>query len=298
MLRTIGTADMDELWKAAMVDEPVPDLADIPVGRSEHEVFRYLSELASLNASGLVCFVGGGFYDHLIPAAISHVVERGEFLTAYTPYQPEASQGTLQAIYEYQSTICRLTELDVANASLYDGGTALFEAILMALRKNRGRRILFAGSISPIYRKMVECYGANLDLKLLFTPAEEPAVVEQDLRRRLAEDGIAAMVIQYPDFFGGIHDWSSVVDEARTRGVVTICSFYPIALSLLKPPGAMGFDIAVGEGQSLGNPLAFGGPYLGLMTARRDFVRSVPGRIQRKSIVRKNASGCRMIQRC
>jgi glycine dehydrogenase subunit 1 len=175
MLEAIGVESIDALWQQAQVLEPSPDLQSIPNGQSEYEVTRRLSSLAGRNRPDLVCFAGGGFYEHFIPAAISHIVERGEFLTAYTPYQAEASQGTLQAIYEYQSAICRLTQMEVSNASLYDGGTALFEAILMALRKGRGEKILLAGSLNPIYRQMIACASAHLDGEIVVT-ADGPPV--------------------------------------------------------------------------------------------------------------------------
>ncbi len=287
LFRTIGVDDMDDLWRKARVDEDPPALEAVPPGRSEYEVFRLLKSLADRNVTDPVCFLGGGFYDHVIPAAISSIVDRGEFLTAYTPYQPEASQGTLQAIYEYQSAICRITGMEVANASLYDGGTALFEAILMALRKSPRARVVVAGSLSPIYRKMIDCYSSNISLSVDSTDPgagldEEARAIMTALDRR--GDETAALVIQYPSFFGTIRDWSDVVAEARDRGIVTICSTYPIALSLLKTPGDMGFDIVTAEGQCLGSPLQFGGPYLGVLAARREFMRSIPGRIAGRTV--------------
>ncbi len=278
MLEAIGVESMDALWQQAQVFESPPDLQSIPDGQSECEVTRRLSGLAARNGPDLVCFAGGGFYEHFIPAAISHIVERGEFLTAYTPYQAEASQGTLQAIYEYQSAICRLTQMAVSNASLYDGGTALFEAILMALRKGRGEKILVAGSLNPLYRQMITCAGAHLDGEILVTADAPPSQVAEELRAQLDRE-TAAVVIQYPDFFGALFDWRGLVAEARDLGATTICSCYPMALSLVKPPGAMGFDIVTGEGQSLGSPLAFGGPYLGFMASTDAFMRRLPGRI-------------------
>ncbi len=278
MLEAIGVESMEALWQGAQVFEPSPDLHAIPDRQSEFEVTRRLSSLAARNRSDLVCFAGGGFYEHFIPAAISHIVERGEFLTAYTPYQAEASQGTLQAIYEYQSAICRLTEMAVSNASLYDGGTALFEAILMALRKGRGEKILLAGSLNPLYRQMIACASAHLGGEVVVTADAPPTQVAQELRAHL-DRNTAAVVIQYPDFFGALFDWCDLVGEAQELGATTICACYPVALSLVTPPGAMGFDIVTGEGQSLGSPLAFGGPYLGFIASTREFMRRMPGRI-------------------
>jgi glycine dehydrogenase subunit 1 len=254
------------------------------------EVISILSSLGATNRSDLICFAGGGYYDHFIPAAISHVIDRGEFLTAYTPYQPEASQGTLQAIYEYQSAICRITGMEVSNASLYDGGTALFEAILMALRRGKGKKILVAGSLSPIYRQMIECASSHLEAKILFTSdSDGPGVAEE--MGDLLDSGTAGVVVQYPDFFGGIHDWTELVRQARSKGATAICSCYPAALSLIKPPGEMGFDIVTGEGQSLGSPLSFGGPYLGYIAATEAFIRKMPGRICGLAVDRKGVEG-------
>ncbi len=282
MLEAIGVDSVDALWQQAQVLEPSPDFPSISNGQSEYEVTRFLSALAARNRPDLICFAGGGFYEHFIPAAISHIVERGEFLTAYTPYQAEASQGTLQAIYEYQSAICRLTQMAVSNASLYDGGTALFEAILMALRKGRGGKILLAGSLNPVYRRMIDCAAAHLGGEIVVTEDAPPLQVAQELRSHLDRQ-TAAVVIPYPDFFGAVFDWSSLVGEAGNLGVTTICSCYPMALSLVTPPGAMGFDIVTGEGQSLGSALAFGGPYLGFMASTPEFMRRMPGRIVGRS---------------
>jgi glycine dehydrogenase subunit 1 len=290
MLKVIGVKSMDELWRQAMVTEPVPCLDFLSEGKSEIEVIGTLSGLAALNRPDLVCFAGGGYYQHFIPAAISHIAERGEFLTSYTPYQAEASQGTLQAIYEYQSAICRITAMQVSNASLYDGGTALFEAVLMALRKGPGKKILVAGSLSPIYRKMMECSSAHLGAEMVLVGDGEGPQTAEELRAHLDRD-TAAVVIQYPDFFGGLHDWSGLVQEAKQNGAITICSCYPVSLSLLKPPGEMGFDIVTGEGQSLGNPLSFGGPYLGFMATTRELMRKMPGRVCGRTVDGQGTSG-------
>ncbi len=278
MLRAIGIENMEDLWRRAGVTEPTPSFDSLPPGRSEMEVTRLFSDLAAANRTDLISFAGGGYYEHFIPAAVSQIVERGEFLTSYTPYQAEASQGTLQAIYEYQSMICRLTAMEVANASLYDGGTALFEAILMALRRGKRRKVLLAGSLSPIYRKMIESAGNHLDADFFFTSATEGSAVKEELRATL--DGkTAAVVIPYPDFSGGLYDWTEVIEAAHRQGALALCSCYPMVLSQTKSPGEMGFDIVTGEGQSLGNPLSFGGPCLGFMATTKALFRKMPGRI-------------------
>ncbi|MBT3376218.1 MAG: aminomethyl-transferring glycine dehydrogenase subunit GcvPA [Lentisphaerae bacterium] len=289
MLSCIGVQNMPELWRQILGPEPVPSLTGLPNGRSEFEVSRYLSDLAAMNATDLVCFVGSGFYDHLIPAAVDDVTGRTEFYTAYTPYQPEASQGTLQAIYEYQSAICRLTGMEVANASLYDGGTALFEAVMMAVRMTRRRRAVLLGSVSPIHREMLRCYCTNLDVDLVVTPAET-VFSAPDLCACLSPD-TACVIAQYPNVFGVVEDYRQVIEMAKEAGAVSICSAYPIALALLKPPGELGFDIATGEGQSLGIPLSFGGPYLGYMATWLKNVRKMPGRICGRTVDREGRDG-------
>jgi len=277
MLQAIGVESFDELWHLADVHESPPRFNLPEKGLSELEVLAKLGTLARENRTDLICFTGGGVYDHFVPAAISHVVERGEFLTSYTPYQPEASQGTLQAVYEYQSAMCRLTGMEVSNASLYDGGTALFEAILMALRRNRRRKVLIAGTLSPIYQAMVRTSSHHLAAEVRVT-SDEPDQCADELLKSLDEE-TSSVVIQYPDFYGTIRDWTPLVIKAREKGITPICSVYPLALALLKTPGEMGFEIVTGEGQSLGIPLSFGGPYLGFMTTTSDFMRKMPGRI-------------------
>lgn len=282
MLEAVGVADMDELWTKAGVTEPPPDLSRVPHGRSEHEVSRFLTGLADLNATNLTCFVGNGFYDHYIPPVVQEITGRGEFYTAYTPYQAEASQGTLQAIYEFQSAICRLTDMEVANASMYDGGTALFEAMMMAVRITRRRRAVVAGSISPIYLAMLRCYCRNLDVELVITDAR--TLCSRRAIQRQLTDETACILVQYPNVFGAVEDYSWLVEEAAAKKIVSVCGTYPIALGALKTPGEMGFDIVVGEGQSLGMPLCFGGPYLGFMATRKKHLRTMPGRVVGRTV--------------
>ena len=289
MLSTIGVGSVEELWHRALGDEPVPDLSGLPSGRSEYEVTQHLAGLAGRNATDLVCFVGSGFYDHFIPAAVSEISGRAEFYTSYTPYQPEASQGTLQAIYEYQSAICRLMGMEVANASMYDGGTALFEAMMMAVRISGRRRAVLLGSVSPIYCEMLRCYCSNLDVQLVVTPARRS--VDLSEVARAMDDATACVIVQYPNVFGTVEDWRPLVEMARARGVVSVCSAYPLAMALLEPPGALGFDIVTGEGQSLGMPLAFGGPYLGFMATWQKYVRKMPGRICGRTVDREGRPG-------
>jgi Glycine cleavage system protein P (pyridoxal-binding), N-terminal domain len=207
------------------------------------------------------------------------MISRGEFYTAYTPYQPEASQGTLQAIYEYQTAICRLTGMEVSNASLYDGGTALFEAMMMSVKITGRRQVVISGAVSPIFRRMIDCYCINLDLERIELPAGAGADSNLDAVKHAITENTACVIVQYPNFFGEVEDLSSVVAAAHANGALSVCSTYPIALSVLRTPGEMGFDIVTGEGQSLGIPLSFGGPYLGFMAVRSKYMRKMPGRI-------------------
>ena len=251
---------------------------DLPAGITEQEVRNGLAELSDKNSTNLICFLGGGFYDHFIPAAVHSVIARSEFYTAYTPYQPELSQGTLQATYEYQSAICRLTQMEVANASLYDGGTAMYEAMMMALRITGRNKVIIDDSVNPIYRVMIHSYTQNLRIELEETHCEDGLANRRQILDKI-DDQTAAVILQNPNFFGCIDDFSDIARAAHKKDALLVVSCYPISLGILKTPGAMGADIVTGEGQSLGMPMSFGGPYLGFMTSRKQYVRKMPGRI-------------------
>ena len=276
MLAEIGLT-MDELFDD-VPRELMAEAFDLPRGLSEQETRNRLMELAEKNATHLTCFLGGGFYDHFIPAAVHSIVSRSEFYTAYTPYQPELSQGALQAIYEYQSMICRLTEMEVANASLYDGGTALYEAMMMALRITDRNKVIVDDSVNPIYRVMIHSYTQNLKIELEQTHCED-GLTDRDQILQIIDDKTAAVIVQNPNFFGCIDEFSDIADAAHDKGSLLIVSSYPVSLGILKTPAAMGADIVTGEGQSLGIPMSFGGPYLGFMASRKQYVRKMPGRI-------------------
>ncbi len=281
MLREIGLT-MDELFG----DIPRQLMAvtfDLPRGLSEQETRNRLTELAEKNATHLTCFLGGGFYDHFIPAAVQSIVSRSEFYTAYTPYQPELSQGVLQAIYEYQSMICRLTGMEVSNASLYDGGTALYEAMMMALRITGRNKVIVDDSVNPIYRVMIKSYTQNLRIELEQTHCED-GLANRDHILQLIDDKTAAVIVQNPNFFGCIDEFSDIAHAAHEKGSLLIVSCYPISLGILKTPAMMGADIVTGEGQSLGLPMSFGGPYLGFMASRSQYIRKMPGRIAGETI--------------
>jgi len=277
MLDTIGVSSIDELFKDI---KPAlrPKSFDIPEGISEYEAVFRLRELASKNTSGLMSFLGGGFYDHYIPQAVEAIAGRSEFYTAYTPYQPECSQGWLQAIYEYQTAICQLTGLDCSNASLYDGGTALYEAAMMALRITGRNKIIMDSGLNLIYRTMLYTYTSNLNIEFVETPVIHGQSSREAIYKYL-DDKTAAVILQNPNFFGAVDNHTDVARKAHSLGALAIMSVYPISLGMLKTPAEMEIDIATGEGQSLGIPLSFGGPYLGFMACRQAFVRKMPGRI-------------------
>ena len=288
MLSEIGVS-MEDLF-ADIPPELMHRNFNLPGQASEMEVLKYLAELAGKNSTHLTCFLGGGFYDHFIPSAVNSIVSRSEFYTAYTPYQSELSQGTLQAIYEYQSMICRLCSMEAANASLYDGGTALYEAMMMALRITGRNKIIIDDSVNPIYRVMIHSYTRNLNIELNETNCSNGLANCERILELLDED-TGAVILQNPNFFGCIDDFSEVAEAAHKKGVLLIVSCYPISLGILKTPGEMGADIVTGEGQSLGLPMSFGGPYLGFMATRKKYVRKMPGRIVGKTTDTKGRTG-------
>jgi glycine dehydrogenase subunit 1 len=277
MLSKIGVADVDGLFKDIKPDLRAKSF-DIPEGKSEFEVIEHFRKLARKNATGLVNFTGAGFYDHYIPAAVDALSARPEFYTAYTPYQPEASQGWLQAIFEYQTAICELLGLDASNASLYDGGTALYEAAMMAVRITKRRKIIVDSGVNLIYRSMLYTYTSNLSVDFVETPVIGGQCSRDDIYKHL-DDDTACVILQNPNFFGAIDDHSDIVKIVHKHGALAIQSVYPVALGMLKDPGSMDIDIATGEGQSLGLPLSFGGPYLGFMAVKKEYVRKMPGRV-------------------
>ena len=288
MLKAAGVRTVEDLF-ADIRPHQRPKSFDLPEGKSEFEVVQTLTALSRKNKIDLVPFIGGGFYDHYIPAAVGALISRGEFFTAYTPYQPECAQGTLQALFEFQSSLCALTEMEVANASLYDGGTALYEAMMMAVRITDRNKIIMDGGVSPIYRKILKSYTAHLHYQFEETPVVHGQSSRAEIFKRLDKD-TAAVILQNPNFFGTIDDHTDIIEKIHQAGALALESVYPISLGILKTPGAMGADIVTGEGQSLGLPLNFGGPYLGFMAARKKFIRKMPGRIVGETV---DASGRR-----
>jgi glycine dehydrogenase subunit 1 len=281
MLGAIGLKSLDQLFDMIPAEYRLDRPLAIPPALGEMELTAHVGAVLGRNAGGdrRPCFLGGGSYDHFIPAVVDALAARGEFYTAYTPYQPEASQGTLQATFEYQTLIAELTGMDVSNASLYDGGSAVAEAVLMAMTvTRRSGRVVVAGTVHPEHRQILSTYLANLDPALVTVPADGGLVDPEALAEAVTAD-TAAVVVQHPNFFGQLEDVEALVAAARRKGALAVVSVDPISLGLLRPPGAYGADIVVAEGQGLGNPLSFGGPYLGIMACREEFVRKMPGRI-------------------
>jgi glycine dehydrogenase subunit 1 len=280
MLRTIGVPDVEALLERIPPKARLERALAVPPALAEGELTAHLRALADRNAhgAGYVSFLGAGAYDHHVPSVIDHLLLRGEFFTAYTPYQPEASQGTLRSIYEYQTMICELTGMDVTNASIYDGGSALAEAALMAHGVTERDEVVLSSAVSPLARRVVATYCAGPRLPVRTVPWAD-GVTDPEALGRAVTDKTAAVMVQYPNFFGCLEDLDAIARIAHARGALLVVSVDPVALALLRPPGEAGADIVVGEGQGLGSPVTGGGPYLGLFACRRELVRRMPGRL-------------------
>ena len=289
MLEAIGAASLDELFAMVPADLRLDRPLDLPPAMGELELSRYMGELASRNTSATeaTCFLGGGSYDHFIPAVVDFVSSRSEFYTSYTPYQAEAAQGNLQAMFEYQTLITQLTGMDVSNASLYDAGSAAAEAVMMAVHATRRTgRVVVAGSVHPEYRRILATYLANLDIELTTVAAPDGTVAMEDLDAAV-DDRTACVLIQHPNFFGCLEEVEAIGRIAHDCGALLAVAVDPISLGLLKRPGDYGADIVVAEGQSLGSPMSFGGPYLGIMACSEKFVRRMPGRLVGQTVDRR-----------
>ena len=288
MLAAIGVKSIDDLFDEIPKELRIESLAGIPDALNEMQIGRLMMARAAQDGTPLN-FIGAGAYEHHIPAAVWAVTTRGEFYSAYTPYQAEASQGTLQLIYEYQTMITSLTGLDVSNASLYDGGSAVAEASLMAVRahrKSKSQRILVPTTLNPSYRKVAVATAGGQGLRFEEIPCPKGVLSVADLEKYRGED-IAAIVIQQPNFFGALEDVDAITDWAHANGALVIGSVNPTSLAILKPPGqwgATGADIACGDCQPLGVPLSSGGPYAGFLTTKMEFVRQMPGRIVGRTV--------------
>ncbi|MGQ9601361.1 MAG: aminomethyl-transferring glycine dehydrogenase subunit GcvPA [Candidatus Bipolaricaulia bacterium] len=295
MLAAIGAGSIDELFS----DIPPEVLKRYkPLGlapRSELEVTHALRELAAenLDPTRFISFLGGGIYDHFIPAAVEHILLRSEFYTAYTPYQAEISQGTLTWMFEFQTMVCELTGMEVANSSMYDGATALAEAMFMASRVTGKRKFLIAGSINPFHRQVLQTYAWAADLQLIELPYNERGQLDQGaLKEQLTREPkaeVGGLLIQSPNFFGVIEDLEGLKEVLGEAFLIV--SVNPISLGLLRPPGEFGADIVVGEGQALGNPPNFGGPLLGLFATRQKYLRQMPGRVSGQTVDAEGKTG-------
>lgn len=297
MLEVIGTKRIEDLFDEIPNDLRCTALENLPAGLSEMELSRLMRERARQDESAL-CFIGAGAYEHHLPAAVWDIATRGEFYSAYTPYQAEASQGTLQLLYEYQTMMAGLMALEVSNASLYDGATALAEAVLMAVRiaaKKNQSAVLMPRSVHPHYREAVKTIIRQLDIQLIEVDYQaESGRIDQAALQKLTSQNVAALVIPQPNFFGVLEDVDALTDWAREQGILSIALVNPLAMALLKPPGQWGLegaDLACGEGQPLGIPLASGGPYYGFLCCKKQFVRQMPGRIVGRTVDRSGRMG-------
>ncbi len=277
MLEALGLGAIDELFEAIPEGVRLSGALDVPPSLSEPELVAHLAELAGRTTGGATtCFAGGGAYDHYVPAAVPALAGRSEFATSYTPYQPELSQGVLQALYEFQTMVCALYGMEVANASLYDGAHALVEAVNLAARVVKRDAVVVAGSLHPHYLQVLKTYTSGLDIDVRLAPFGEDGVVDWSA---VDATGAAAVVVPYPNFFGRLEDLGAAAERAHDAGALAVAFADPTAMGVLQAPGDAGFDVVVGEGQSLGTSLSYGGPYVGLFATKLELVRQVPGRI-------------------
>lgn len=294
MMATIGITDVAELFADVPAEYRFPKL-DLPAPLTEMEIARELEALADENThvGQVACFLGAGAYNHFVPSVVDTVISRGEFYTAYTPYQPEISQGTLQAMFEYQSMVAALTGMDAANASHYDGATAVAEAVIMALHSHRTprKKVLLSPVLHPQYRAVVRTYTQGMGLRIL---GDEQPDTDFHALAALCDEETAVVVVQNPDFLGQLHspaDMRDLAEAVHARGALLAVSVDPISLGLFTPPGAYGADIVTAEGQALGNSLSFGGPYLGIFAFRNELVRRSSGRLVGETVDANGACG-------
>ena len=294
MLDTIGAASVEDLFEYIPADTRFPTM-DIPPALSEMEVMAELTSLAARNqaAGELDVFLGAGAYHHYIPAAVDALIQRGEFLTAYTPYQPEVSQGTLQAIFEYQSMVAALTGMDVSNASHYDGATAIAEAVNMAYAVFRGKRkkVILPPGVHPHVCATVHTYVDGTDIEVVCDQSQVAVDAGPEALIPFLDDNTALVIVQYPDFFGRIYDYTALAEATHAAGALLSVAVNPTALGLLKPPGEFGADIVTGEGQPLGIPLSYGGPYLGMFATTDKHVRKMAGRLVGETVDSRGQRG-------
>ncbi len=292
MLGEIGITSINELFSPIKEELREKVLLKLPPPLTEQELLKEIERISSENKSNFTSFLGAGAYNHFIPSVVPFLLQRSEFVTPYTPYQPELSQGTLQAIFEFQTMIADLFGMDVANSSMYDGATALAEAALMSMRVKGTRKVAISKAVHPEYRKVLKTYINALDEELIEIPFNNEGVTDYLSAEKLCGEGISAIIIQNPNFFGCIEPVQRFSDLAHTiKSLSVVCVTEPLSLALLKSPGELGADIAVGEGQSFGIFLSFGGPYLGLFTTKKEFLRQMPGRLVGKTVDRERKPG-------
>jgi glycine dehydrogenase subunit 1 len=291
MLARIGVADIEALFADVPHDKRLSGLADLPRAKGELEVERELGRLAARNvaAGSVPFFVGAGAYKHHVPATVDHLIQRSEFLTSYTPYQPEIAQGTLQYLFEFQTQVAMLTGMEVANASMYDGSTAAAEAVLMAHRVTRRHKAVLTGNLHPHYRETIATVARLAGHEIVALP---PAPGGKEELAAQIDGTVSCVVVQTPDFYGHLHDLTELAEKAHAAGALLIAVVTEaVSLGLVEPPGAMGADIVVGEGQSIGNALSFGGPYVGLFATRQKCVRQMPGRLAGETVDKEGRRG-------
>lgn len=277
MLKEIGVDHFEDLLADIPANLRLNRPLDIPA-TSELELLNQIHSMATQQVTELTCFAGGGVYDHFIPSAVAAITSRPEFMTAYTPYQPEVAQGTLQVMYEFQTHICRLTGMDVANASMYDGATAAAEAAVMASRATRRTRVVVSETVSPLYRQVLQTYLSGRDMQLVTTPMTS-GLTDSGSLAKIVDDQTACVIVEQPNFFGQLENLTGVAETVHAVGGKLVAIVDPIAQAILKTPAECGADIVVGEGQPLGIPMSFGGPLLGFFAARKELIRSLPGRL-------------------
>lgn len=292
MMKTVGIESLEALFADIPDKYRLKKLLELPPPLAEQEIWGHMSNLAARNRLPKATLLGAGAYHHYIPAVVGHIIGRSEFYTAYTPYQAEISQGILQAIYEYQTMITRLTGTQVANASMYDGATAMAEAAVLSAKTLGKTRLLLARSIHPEYRKVVRTYAWANGYECAEIPFKPTGQVDCEGLRKLLDDETAAVLVQSPNFFGVIEDIRPLADLAHGRGVLLVAGFTdPTSLGILKPPGDAGADFVVGEGQGFGNPMNYGGPYLGILASTDAFLRKIPGRLAGATVDREGSRG-------
>lgn len=290
MLQALGVTGIDDLVSGIPQEHRIKDDWNNYPGKSEYAAYTFLSGIADKNPGNFTCFLGGGAYDHFIPAAVNHISSRAEFVTAYTPYQPEASQGTLQSMYEYQTMICELTGMDVSNASMYDGASATAEAVLLAAHYLKRSKILIAENLPVNYQRVLETYCHGRKIEIGKVPCPDGGIDSETLKSQMDEN-TAGLVLQYPNYYGIIESLPDLVEIVHNKGGLIITSVNPIALALLRTPGECGVDIVTGEGQVLGNEMNWGGPYLGIFAVTEKLTRKIPGRLSGRTVDTQGRQG-------